>query len=130
MATTTGNDGAVLIGANPVGEIRSFTINENAERIEDTALGDVNRTYKAGLADVNGSIECWFDPGDTGGQEAMTVGATVSLVLRPNGTGSGLPEWTVSADITEISTTIAFNEINERAFNWAAAGALTKGVQS
>lgn len=129
MATTTGNSGAVYIGTYQVAEVRSFTINENADRIEDTALGDSNRTYKAGLSDVNGSIECWFDDGDTTGQEAMTVGSTVSLDLRPEGTGTGLASWTVSAQMTEIVTEVAFNEIVTRNFNWAAAGTLTKGVQ-
>ena len=129
MATTTGNDGAVFIGNYAIAEVRSFTINESADRIEDTALGDSNRTYKAGLADVNGTIECWFDASDTTGQEAMSVGSTVSLDLRPAGTGSGLATWTVSAQITEITTEIQFNEIITRGFNWAAAGTLTKGTQ-
>ena len=130
MATVTGNDGVVLIDTNVVAEVTSFTINENADRIEDTALGDSNRTYKAGLADVSGSIECWYDKSDTNGQEAMTVGSTVNLVLRPEGTGSGLAEWTVSADVLTNETAINFNEIVTRNFTWGAAGALTKGTQT
>ena len=130
MSTYTGNDGVVQIGGNAVGEVVSFSVTENADRVEDTVLTDTNRTYKAGLADVNGTIECRYDPGDTNGQVAMTVGATVSLVLHPQGTGSGLAEWTVSATILSINTNVQFNEIIGSTFEWGAAGTLTKGTQS
>ena len=133
MATVKGDSGVIRIGSNDVGEVTSFSINETADRIEDTALGDTNRTYKAGLAEVTGTLEAWYDSSEqagTTGQGALkTVGSTVSLSLRPEGTGTGLPEWTVSAQITEIVTEIAFNEIVRTNFNWAAAGTLTKATQ-
>jgi hypothetical protein len=131
MATYTGNSGVVMIGANAIGEVRSFTIREESPRIEDTVLGDTNRTYKADIPTVDGTIECLFDPGDTNGQAAMTNGAEVSLVLRPLGTGSGLPNYTVTANITGIDgPNVAFGEMVSVTFSWAAAGALTKGTQS
>lgn len=129
MTTYTGNSGVVKIGTNTVGEVRSFTVNENADRVEDTALGDTNRTYKAGLTDVGGTIECHYDPGDTNGQVAMTPGAQVSLVLWPLGAGTGNPEWTVTATILSIVTSIQFNEIVAVTFEWGAAGTLSKGTQ-
>lgn len=133
MATSKGDSGVVRVGSNDVGEVTSFTVNETADRIEDTALGDTNRTYLAGLAEVTGTVECWYDSSEQGGatgQGALkTVGTTVSLALRPEGTGTGLPEWTVSAQITEIVTEVAFNEIIRTTFNWAAAGAMSKGTQ-
>jgi len=129
MATYTGNDGVVKIGTNTVAEVTSFTVTENADRVEDTALGDTNRTYKSGLSDVSGTIECHYDDTDTSGQGAMTVGSTVSLVLWPLGAGTGNPEWTVSATILGINTTVQFNEIIGASFEWGAAGTLTKGTQ-
>lgn len=129
MATYTGNDGVVKVGTNTVAEVTSFTVTENADRVEDTALGDTNRTYKSGLSDVSGTIECHYDDTDTNGQGAMTVGSTVSLVLWPLGAGTGNPEWTVSATILGINTTVQFNEIIGASFEWGAAGTLTKGTQ-
>lgn len=130
MATYTGNSGVVMIGAVTVGEVRSFTIREDAPRIEDTVLGDTNRTYLADLPVVDGTIECLYDPADTTGQGAMTNGATVSLVLRPLGTGIGKPTFTVSAVITGIEgPSVQFGELVTVNFSWAAAGALTKGLQ-
>ena len=129
MTTYLGDDGVVQIGANAVAEITRFTLNESSDRIEDTVMGDANKTYKAGKPDVNGQITCRFDPGDTNGQEALTNGSTVALDLRPRGTGSGLPTYTISAQVTEIVTEVAEGEIISRTFNWAAAGPLTKGTQ-
>jgi len=131
MATYTGNSGVVMIGANAIGEVRSFTIREESPRIEDTVLGDTNRTYKADIPTVDGTIECLFDPDDTNGQAALTNGAEVSLVLRPLGTGSTLPNYTVTANITGIDgPNVAFGEMVSVTYSWAAAGALTKGTQS
>lgn len=133
MTTTVGRSGTVYVGTNQVAEVRAFSINESAGRIEDTALGDSNRTYKAGLAEVSGTIECWWDKSDTNGQEAMTVGTTVSLDLRPEGDGSGLASYQVSAQITGIVLDGVSSEgdgqIITRTFEWAAAGALTKTTQ-
>ncbi|MBT8496128.1 MAG: hypothetical protein KJO07_23995 [Deltaproteobacteria bacterium] len=108
--------------------MRSFTVNENANPVEDTALGDSNRSYLSGLADVDGTIECHFDHTDATGQEAMTQGSTVSLVLYPKGTTSGDPTFTVSATILGIASSATFNEVVSRTFTWAAAGAGTWGT--
>ena len=129
MTTATGNSGVVKVGTNTVAEVVSFTINENADRVEDTALGDTNRTYKAGLTDVGGTVECHYDASDTNGQEAMTPGSTVSFTFWPEGAGTGNPEATVSATILSIVTTVQFNEIISRTFEWGAAGTLTWGTQ-
>lgn len=129
MATVTGNNGIVKVGTNTVAEVTAFTITENADRIEDTALGDSNRTYKAGLNEVSGTIECWYDSSDTNGQGAMTIGSSVSLVLWPEGSGTGNPDWTVTATILSIETSVQFNEIVTASFTWGASGALTKGTQ-
>ena len=129
MATITGNDGVVLIGSDVIAEVRSFSITETAEQIEDTVLGDTNRTYKAGMSEVSGTISCYFDDSDTNGQEAMDVGSSVSLVLRPEGTGTGLANWSVTATILEASTEVNMNEIVTRDFSWSASGSLTKATQ-
>ena len=130
MATYTGNDGVVLVGASAVAEVRSFTLREDAPRIEDTVLGDANRTYKADLATVDGTIECLYDPAGAG-QTAMTIGAAVTLDMRPLGTGSGLPKLVVPVNITGIDGPSAqFGELITITFTWAAAGALVKSTQT
>ena len=46
MATHTGSEGTVKVGANAIAEIRSFSIEETADTVEDTSMGDTYRTHK------------------------------------------------------------------------------------
>jgi hypothetical protein len=131
MASYTGNSGIVMVGSNAVGEVRSFNIREDAPRIESTVLGNANRTYKADLPTVDGTIECYYDPADSTGQVAMANGAEVTLDLRPTGTGTGKSKLVVPAVITGIDgPNVQFGEMIGVSFSWAATGALVKSTQT
>ena len=68
MATHTGIEGTVKIGANAIAEVRTFSIKQSAETIEDTTITDTAKTFIAGQtswsADIsvptNGMIEASF----------------------------------------------------------------------
>ena len=49
MATHTGSEGLIKIGANTLGELRSYSLETTGDTIEDTTMGDSARTYKTGL---------------------------------------------------------------------------------
>ena len=49
MATLVGKDGVVKIGSNAIGEIRSYSIEQTMDVIEDSVIGDTDRTYTPGL---------------------------------------------------------------------------------
>ena len=51
MATLVGKDGVVKIGSNTIGEIRSYSLEQNMDVIEDSTMGDTDRTYTSGLKD-------------------------------------------------------------------------------
>jgi len=124
MATTSGNDGVVKVGTNTVAEVRSFTLNMNMETIDDTAMGDSWRTKMVGLKSWDGTIECHWDDTDSTGQEAMTIGASVSLDLLPE--GSGGESYAGTALITGITNTQSFdNTTVSRSFTFVGNGALT-----
>ena len=106
MANYDGNDGVVLVGANVVAEVRSFSYQESANTRNATKQGDTIDQIKVGTYAITGSIECWYDDTDSNGQEALSIGAAVTLELRPRGTGSGLPEYTITAEITELSVEV------------------------
>ena len=88
MTTHTGSEGTVKIGANIVAELRNWSVEEQADTIEDTAMGDTARTYLTGLTQWSGSLDCWWDETDTNGQGALTIGASVTLNLYPEGDAS------------------------------------------
>ena len=130
MATFSGNDGTVLIGSNAVAEIRNFTVNETAAVIEDTAMGDAARTYKASFKDATATIECYFDDTDSTGQGAMDPGASVTVNLQMEGNTSGDHKLSGTALITSRDISVAADGMVEATFGMQITGGLTEGTVS
>jgi len=128
MATFDGNDGVVKVGSNTVTEVTDFSITENAETKDDTAMGDAWKTFKAGMKSWSVSITCHWDDTDTNGQEALTAGAEVTLNLYPEGATTGDDEMTGSAIITSVGVTMNKDGMVTRTFSAEGNGALTHGT--
>jgi predicted secreted protein len=101
MATHTGNEGTLKIGASTMAEIKSFTVTESADVAEDTAKGDDWRTFKTTFKSWSAEIEVHWDETDTTGQGACTIGAEVTVGLYFEGATAGDVAHTGSAIITE-----------------------------
>ncbi len=130
MATVSGNNGVVKIGSNQVAEVKSFDITETDNIIEDTGMGDSFKSFVSGVREASGTITCHFDRTDSSGQEAMTVGAEVTLNLYPEGGQSGEREIQCTALITSVGVSQAINEIVERSFGFQANGGVTHSTVS
>lgn len=128
MANHKGSEGNVKIGANSIAEIRSYSLEEQSDTIEDTTLGDTARTYQAGLTQWSGSLECFWDETDTNGQGAMTNGASVTLNLYPEGNDSGDTYKTGTAIISGIKIEAALDGMVEASFNFQGTAALTEST--
>lgn len=126
MATHKGSEGTVKSGANAIAEIRSYTITQSADTIEDTVMGDSARTYLSSLTSFSGSIECYWDETDTNGQLTLDPGATVTINVYPEGSTSGDMYYTGSVIITEKSITASFDGMVEASFSFQGTGALTE----
>jgi len=124
MANHTGSEGVVKIGTNTLSEVRSFTISETGDTIEDSTMGDASRTYKAGMKTFTGSVVCYWDETDTA-QIALTVGAGVTLNLYPEGTTTGDKYYSGSVLITSIERSAAFDGMVEATFAFQGTGTLT-----
>ena len=88
MATHLGKEGTVQVGSNSIAEIRSFSIDETVDTVEDTSMGDASKTYLASIKDFSGSVDVIYDETDTNGQVALAVGSTVTLNFAPEGSDS------------------------------------------
>lgn len=118
MSTYTGNSGVVSSGGTAIAELKSWTFDENAEQIDDTAMGDTYKTSKSGLPTASGTIECHYDPTDAT-QEALVPGTEVALVLYPRGNTQGYPRISLTAQITGRTRSGAIDAIMPRTFNYA-----------
>ena len=131
MATATGSSGVVKIevssSAVVVGEVRSFSIETSADTIEDSAMGDSERTYKAGLESSTVSIECYWDGSDTT-QLEMDARAEVDFAIYPTGTGTGEKYYTGVGIVTSKSINTSFDGMVEASFSIQVSGAVTEAT--
>ncbi len=118
MSTETGNSGSLSFAASSITELKQWSLEENAEQIDDTAMGDLARTSKSGLPNANGTIEVHYDEADSV-QESMDPSVSGVLVLFPKGSASGKPRITLTIQITGRSTSGAIDEILPQSFNYA-----------
>ena len=126
MATHTGSEGTVKVGSDAIAEIRSFSIEESADTLEDTSMGDTARTYKSSLTNYTGSIDVLWDETDTAGQGGLTIGAEVELNLYPEGDTSGDTYYTGNAIVTGRTINSSFDGLVEMSISVQGNGALTE----
>ena len=130
MATHTGSEGTVKIGSTAVAEIRSYTLNENGDTLEDTSMGDTARTYKPSLKSFDGSLDVFWVESDVGGQDALTVEAEITFSVYPEGSTTGDVYYTGSAIVTSRSLTASYDGMVEMSIGIQGNGALTSATVS
>ncbi|HAU67176.1 MAG TPA: hypothetical protein DCW52_02130 [Gammaproteobacteria bacterium] len=134
MATHTGSEGTVKVGAagsdTVIAEIRTFSIEESADTLETTAMGDTSRTYSPSLKNFTGSVDVFWDETDTSGQGALTVGAEVTLNFYPEGATSGDTYYGGSAIVTGRTINSSFDGLVEASLTIQGSGALTETTVS
>lgn len=125
MASHIGRDGVVKVGASVVAEVKSFSIEESADTVETTKMTDTARTHAITLTSFSGSLDCFWDETDTAGQGALTVGASVSLALYPEGESVGSTYYSGTALVTGVSRTASFDGMVEASISVQGTGALS-----
>ena len=129
MATHKGSEGTVKVGSgDTVAEIRSYSIEESADTLEDTSMGDSARTYKPSLTSFSGSLDVFWDETDTSGQGALSIGSEVTLNVYPEGDTAGDTYYSGSAIVTGVSRTGSFDGLVEASISVQGNGALTEST--
>lgn len=128
MANHTGSEGTVHVGTTAVAEIRSYSISETADTIEDTTMGDAARSYKSSLKTFSGSIDVFWDETDTSGQGALTVGSSVTIKFYPEGSTTGDTYLYGSAIVTGKTVNGSYDGMVESSITIQGTGALTTGT--
>jgi hypothetical protein len=125
MATHKGQDGIVKVGSDAVAEVRSFSIEETADTVEDTVMTDTSRTYITTLKSFSGSLDVFWDETDTNGQVALAVGNSVTLAFYPEGDSTGDTYYSGTALVTGFTRTASFDGMVEASITVQGSGALT-----
>jgi len=71
--------------------------------IDDSDLNTDELTYQSGDITRTAAVECFWDKADSTGQETLVIGASVTLVLEPEGSGAGRRTQTMTALVTGVS---------------------------
>jgi len=125
MATHIGRDGVVKVGANSVAELRSFSIDETGDTVEDTVMTDAARSYISTLTSFTGSADVYWDETDTSGQGELTVGASVTIGFYPEGETAGDTYYSGTCIVTGVSRSASFDGMVEASITFQGSGALT-----
>ena len=128
MAVHKGSEGTVKVGANAIAEIRSYSLEESADTLETTSMGDTARTYLPSLSTFSGSIDVYWDETDTTGQGALTIGAEITLNVYPEGDTSGDTYYTGSAIVTGVTRNGSFDGMVEASISVQGTGARTSAT--
>ena len=88
-------------------------------------MTDTARTHAITLTSFSGSLDCFWDETDTTGQGALTVGASVTLALYPEGEAVGATFYSGTALVTGVSRTASFDGMVEASISVQGTGALT-----
>ena len=62
MSVLTGADGQLMYGTNAFAKCRDWAITVTRDALEDTCLGDFDRTYVEGLRGATGTATLLYDP--------------------------------------------------------------------
>ena len=123
MANHKGSEGTVHIGTDAIAEIKSYSVNETMNVIEDTNIGDTAKTFKAGSTEWDGSVDVFWDELDTA-QVALTSGASVTVKFYPEGTTAGDKYYTGTALVTGISRSASVDGMVDTSFSFKGTGDL------
>jgi len=127
MATHTGSEGTIKVSSTTVGELRSYSLEQTADTIEDTSMGDTSRTYKSALKGWSGSASLFFDEADAG-QLLLVLGTSVAIKVYPEGSSSGDKYYYGDAIITGSNISASFDGMVEAEVTFTGTGAITLGT--
>ena len=65
MTVLTGADGDLLYQNERVAKVRNWSSSVNRDALDDTCLGDYDRTFVSGLRNTTGSCSIFYDPNNS-----------------------------------------------------------------
>jgi len=124
MTTYQGHEGAVYSGSAQIAEVVSWNYTETAGTTDFTNQAATHEIKKVGLKSTSGSVNCFYVDNDTTGQDTLSIGSVVSLVLYPEGNTTGKERVTISAIVTSkaVDSPAGMGAVTKN-FSWEAASA-------
>ena len=129
MATHFGSDGSVKLVTSggsvaQVGELLNWTVTMTTDAVENTSMGDTNRTFVKGLSTGTGSMSLYLDPDDAV-QQDLVQGDSVDCEFFVEGQDSGDTKYTGTFIVTSVERGTTMDGIATLNAELQLTGALT-----
>jgi hypothetical protein len=113
----------------------SVEISSETSTHDVTGFGSDAKAFTPGLNEATMTTEGWYDTTASGGTadvlDTIYAGnAAVAVQYRPEGAGTGLPNWAFDAVLTSYSLSHAVDDIVMWSADWQITGDVTKTNQS
>ena len=134
MTVLTGADGQLKYGTAVLGKVRDFTINVSRDALEDTCLGDFDRTYVEGLRGATGSATLLYDPSNedanafldkiflTSGETGYTAPDTVTFEMNRFNYPLAGGSFECSGFLTSVSPSVSVGSVQAVSINFQISG--------
>lgn len=125
MAVLKGKDGSISAGLNNLANITSFSINEEADTLETTAMGNAGyKTFVGSLKSWSGTVEAVFDDTDS----AVTTGSAITLTVLVDDGSATQVQYSGSCIVTSKSVEVGVADLVTVSFDVTGTGALTETI--
>lgn len=125
MAVLKGKDGSISAGLNNLANITSFTINEEADTLETTSMGNAGyKTFVGSLKSWSGTVEAIFDDADT----AVGTGSEITLTVLVDDGSVTQVQYSGSCIVTSKSVEVGVADLVTVTFEVTGTGALTETI--
>ncbi len=122
MATYKGDGGLLKVGTTTVGEVLGWSVEQQTDVIEDTAMGDTAKTFVAGLTSWTGSCEAILSDSDAGQLLLDNGSSQTDLDFYFDSTTSA---YKGNAIVTNISSSASIGDMMKVSITFQGTGALT-----
>lgn len=126
MATFSGKDGSVILNNVTIGEVRDFSIEQTANRVDSTVMGDDWMKGVITQKSWSGSINIYYDPAQSDTwQSVLDNGDAVTVNLFPQGNTTSLKYYTGNCHVTSLNVSESFDGMIESSISVEGQGELS-----
>lgn len=131
MPAYRGKSVVVLFNGQDIsGDGRSISFQESADALDASKYGMDRKAKLGGLEDGSGTFEGLDSTGNwTTAWDEIAVGSLATLQIRPEGTGGGLREFSVTALVTSRSLDTPYDNLATFSMAFEMSGDPTESTQ-
>jgi len=118
MAVLTGADGQLFCGTQAFAKCREWSLQITKDALEDTCLGDYDRTYVEGLRGTTGTATLLYDPSNSTANtflnsilEDNTTTQELTFKLNRRGLPDGGGSFVCSGFLTSVSPSVSVGSV-------------------